>query len=298
VLLQALPRPAVVAGYRGSERLAGLDVLGGGVVGHGNRDDDVSKPTQNASEGSTPPEVAQDTFVRAGKLGPADAVRLRQTAVERRQQAIRLAADGDRIGAKVESDMADRFAQAAALALDPVLHTTGRVAVGNGGELAIGTQAMQPFVDTVRAEPDMVVADASRQRMELANEAGAFLLGLDAAMTIKAGNSLEKMLMHQAAAAHVAAMDLQAEARELRRAYKRTGYNHHSLSVEAGRMVNASARMMDTYQRALLTLERLRNGGKQTVVVQHVTVADGGQAVVAGQVKPGPKQHRVRNGGG
>ena len=48
--------------------------------------------------------------------------------------------------------------------------------------------------------------------------------------------------------------------------------------------MNASARMMDTYQRALLTLERVRNGGKQTVVVQHVTVAGGGQAVVAGQV--------------
>ena len=43
--------------------------------------------------------------------------------------------------------------------------------------------------------------------------------------------------------------------------------------------------MMDSYQHAMLTLERMRNGGKQTVVLQHVTVADGGQAVVAGQVK-------------
>jgi hypothetical protein len=64
--------------------------------------------------------------------------------------------------------------------------------------------------------------------------------------------------------------------------------------------MNASARMMDTYQRALLTLERVRNGGKQTVVVQHVTVAGGGQAVVAGQVKTGPKRRRrgVASGGG
>ena len=37
----------------------------------------------------------------------------------------------------------------------------------------------------------------------------------------------------------------------------------------------------------LLTLERLRNGGKQTVVVQHVAVAEGGQAVVAGAVNQG-----------
>ncbi len=258
----------------------------------------MSKQTQDGKDVITPAELTRDTFVRAGKLGSAEAVRLRQIAVERRQQAARLAADGDRIGAKVESDMADQFAQDAALALDPVLHTTGQVTVGNGGELAIGTKAMRPFVDTVRAEPDMLVADASRQRMELANEAGALLLGLDAAMTIEAGNSLEKMLMHQAAAAHVAAMELQAEAREMRCAYKRTGYHHHALSIEVVRMVNASARMMDTYQRALLTLERLRNGGKQTVVVQHVTVADGGQAVVAGQVKPRAKQHRVCSGRG
>src|SRR4051812_9315910 len=32
--------------------------------------------------------------------------------------------------------------------------------------------------------------------------------------------------------------------------------------------------------------DRLRNGGRQTVVVQHVSVADGGQAVVAGHVAP------------
>jgi len=129
-----------------------LDVMAG-RLGHSNRDGDVSKRTEDADDGSTPPEVTRETFVRAGKLGPAEAVRLRQTAVERRQQATRLAADGDRVGAKVESDMADRFAEDAALALDPVLHTTGRMTVGNGGELAIGTKAMQPFVDTVRAEP-------------------------------------------------------------------------------------------------------------------------------------------------
>lgn len=45
--------------------------------------------------------------------------------------------------------------------------------------------------------------------------------------------------------------------------------------------------MMETFQRAALTLERLRNGGRQTVVVQHVDVANGGRAVVAGTVTPG-----------
>jgi hypothetical protein len=37
---------------------------------------------------------------------------------------------------------------------------------------------------------------------------------------------------------------------------------------------------MSVYQEGLLTLAKLRTGGKQTVVVQHVYVTDGGQAVV------------------
>jgi hypothetical protein len=62
--------------------------------------------------------------------------------------------------------------------------------------------------------------------------------------------------------------------------------------------MNASAQMMDSYQRGLLTLERIRSGGRQTVVVQHVNVSDGGQAVVAGQVKTKMKQRRRRGNGG
>ncbi len=46
-------------------------------------------------------------------------------------------------------------------------------------------------------------------------------------------------------------------------------------------MAAASTRMIEAFQRGLLTLERLRDGGKQTVVVQHVAVSEGGQAVVA-----------------
>jgi hypothetical protein len=51
------------------------------------------------------------------------------------------------------------------------------------------------------------------------------------------------MLVHQMAAAHTMAMKAQAEARELLSTYKRTGYVHQHLSFEAGRMMNASARM-------------------------------------------------------
>ena len=55
--------------------------------------------------------------------------------------------------------------------------------------------------------------------------------------------------------------------------------------VELARLTNASARMMQVYQEALLALQRFRTGGKQTVVVQYVQVKNGGQAVVTGNMK-------------
>jgi hypothetical protein len=45
-------------------------------------------------------------------------------------------------------------------------------------------------------------------------------------------------------------------------------------------LLNLACRMMETYQRGLLTLQRLRSRGERNVVVQLVTVADGGQAII------------------
>ena len=58
-------------------------------------------------------------------------------------------------------------------------------------------------------------------------------------------------------------------------------------SIEAARLATAAARMMEATARAALVLDKLRNGNRQTVVVQHVAVGDGGQAVVAGAVAAG-----------
>jgi hypothetical protein len=60
--------------------------------------------------------------------------------------------------------------------------------------------------------------------------------------------------------------------------------------IEAARLATAAARMMEATARAVLALDRLRNGNRQTVVVQHVAVAEGGQAVVAGTVAPGGRR--------
>ena len=193
-----------------------------------------------------PPTLSLATMERVSKLSAADAVKMQLDAQQHRQVADHMQERGDRIGPRFELAEAERLEHEAELILDPVMHCTGPVTVGNGGEMAIGTKAMDPFVDTVRERPDMLAIDASRQRMELADKADALTLGVDAAATIQAENSLEKMLAHQMAAAHTMAMELQAEARELLRHYKRTGHVHQQLSIEAGRMMNASARMMDT----------------------------------------------------
>jgi hypothetical protein len=42
---------------------------------------------------------------------------------------------------------------------------------------------------------------------------------------------------------------------------------------------------MKVFQDGLLALNKIRTGGRQTVLVQHVQVSDGGQAVVSGVVK-------------
>jgi hypothetical protein len=60
-------------------------------------------------------------------------------------------------------------------------------------------------------------------------------------------------------------------------------------AAQIARLMNAAARQMDTYQAGMLALMKFKAAGKQTVIVhhQHVTVADGGQAVIAASIKTG-----------
>jgi len=133
------------------------------------------------------------------------------------------------------------------------------------------------MVDTLQ-EPNMIGVVASEHRLDLAACVGSRVAesALDAAQSAQAGNSLEKMLCHQLAAAHRAAMKLLDDS-----------LNSSLPPVEMARLSNGSARMMQIYQEGLLTLLKLRTGGKQTVVVQHVQVTEGGQAVITGSVTSG-----------
>lgn len=195
---------------------------------------------------------------------------------------------GDYLGAKLAEADAAKLERQAETALDPSSYTTRIPRRENGGELVIVSQevsaAAPDIVDTVRARGDMLTADASLQRLDLLAEVGALTLGVDAAESIQAQNSLERMLAHQVAAAHRMALEFMAEGREELAAYRNSGANYPHRSVEACRMANTGSRLMDTAQRGLLVLDRLRNGGAQPVT-QHVNVADGGKAVVAGMLR-------------
>src|SRR4029450_3059036 len=80
-----------------------------------------------------------------------------------------------------------------------------RTEIGAGGELIDRENRCDPTVDTV-AHPDYVTAEASRDRRALASQAGSLSLALDAADTIQAQDSLEKMLVHQMAVLHYGMM--------------------------------------------------------------------------------------------
>lgn len=175
--------------------------------------------------------------------------------------------------------------------------------LGAGAELVLnmsgppGDPDARRLKDTVR-DPQMVTAGAQLDRLRLAEAANVLDIALDAADTIEPKNNLERMLAHQLAASHQMAMRFAEIANAWAcRADPSKGTFNNPLSaapymVEAQRAANTSARAMGAYQDGLATLAKIRGGGKQTVVVQHVQVNEGGQAVVAGKMGRGERKRR------
>jgi len=146
---------------------------------------------------------------------------------------------------------------------------------GMGGEfIPVDTSHISTSTLTLK-KPDRVTLDASIDRLELAHKNGVLNMALDTAEAIESKNPAEQMMAHQMAAAHRMSLDLMAQAGNTRD------------PVEKCRLINTAAKLMDTYQKAMLTVNRLHTGGQQTVTVQHVQVTDGGQAVINGAVHTG-----------
>ena len=209
-----------------------------------------------------------------------------------------LAAAGMRVtarysGAANDLGLADEWeAQARTKQLPPT-----RTEIGAGGELVDRENRCDPIIDTV-AHPDYVTAEASRDRLALASQAGSLSLALDAADTIQGQDSLEKMLLHEMAVLHRGMM--KAATRMNEELYAAAGLDEgrrEAANVRACRLAGAISRLSATYQQGLLTLQRKRTGGSQHVTVKHihqqVNVTEGGQAVVAGDtVTRGPGERR------
>jgi hypothetical protein len=153
--------------------------------------------------------------------------------------------------------------------------------IGIGGELVPPQGELR---DTV-TNPDYVTVDASRDRLNLADLAGVLELALDASDTIDAKNSLEKMLVHQMAVLHRSIMKLTIRMEDMQLPFPHRGESQErERNQEICRLAGTVARLTASYQSGMLTLQRVRAGGRQVVTVQHVHVAEGGQAVVAAKI--------------
>lgn len=128
------------------------------------------------------------------------------------------------------------------------------------------------------ANPDTPAVDSSIARTDLLEATRSLDVGIDAANSIEARNSIEKMLIHQMSTCHVKAMNLIAE-----------GSNHaQSLEMQTFQLkqITIAAKLMDVYQKGMDTLSRTRNAGKQTITVKQVHVS-GGQNFIADNVTTG-----------
>jgi hypothetical protein len=142
--------------------------------------------------------------------------------------------------------------------------------------------------EAVAQAPALLAAEASLDRLGLARMADALALAVETAEDARAATAAEKMIAHQLAAAHKLAMELCAAASRAVSRHTAAPHLHPAALADAARTGGAAARLMVACQGAALALDRLRHGARQQIVVQHVAqhvaVADGGRAVLAGGV--------------
>jgi len=181
-------------------------------------------------------------------------------------------------------DMARRMrAKADALLQPPTdLHVSAGEAITWDNRVRdVATGETARIIDTLE-HPPSVSAGASERRTRAALAADILEPAIDAAQSAQASNSLEKMLCHQMAGAHFAAMRL----------LEQSANPDVRLRPDAvARLTNAAARLMDVYQAGCLTLLKLQTRGTQRVLVQHqqVNIGPGGQAIVAGELTGGSR---------
>lgn len=188
----------------------------------------------------------------------AQAVKQQLEAQRRRS----LAPEHDPIRRDFELGLADRMEEDARVLLTP----SKPLKTGLGGEITPAVEDGLPGLESVLKKPDLLNAEASRQRADLLERAGVLELGVEAAQQAMAGNAVEQMLCHQMAAAHRRALVLMAESEKTA--------DPQTACLKA----KAAGRLMDGFARAALVLQRLQSGAGQAIQVQNVQV--NGQALI------------------
>jgi hypothetical protein len=159
-------------------------------------------------------------------------------------------------------DNAARWHHEAAMTVHAHGNRLAEQAVVVNGEVASG------YMKDTLSDPDIAAIESSEARGRLLYQNDVVALGVDLSKTMNASNSAEKTISHQIAVAHKIAMQQAAWA---------TTERDPKMEM---RRIHASARMMTVAQEGMLTLQKLKATGPQSVTVQHVHVHDGGQAVV------------------
>jgi hypothetical protein len=192
---------------------------------------------------------------------------------------------------------AERIESVAAALMKPDGSPTVR-----SGEVAFvpGDSGPSSVIADTLAHPDTAAIEASITRTELLLTANTDIvaLGVDAAASAKADNSLEKMLAHQIAALHALTMKTATRALEFeRRLETSSGGGKQADTVEFSRLVQAASRASSAFQDGLITMQRLRNGNSQTMTIRHISIEAGAQAII-GDVKPGGRRAGKARGRG
>jgi hypothetical protein len=177
---------------------------------------------------------------------------------------------------------------------DPTTHGIPALRQGQGAETTPPANPAMPrrysdVAEAVGANPSMLAADASLARLGLARAGGVLTSAVETAQDAGAKTAAQKMIAHQLAQAHPLAMELLALASAEAQKHRLSPHHNSGALAEAARTTTAAARLMDSFARGALILDRLLHGARQTVMVQHLNVSAGGQALVAGNVAPGDR---------
>jgi hypothetical protein len=165
-----------------------------------------------------PSHGVQGTTAPIAELRGGQTKKRSQEAIRRLQKATRhdLAADiAERDGETHTAFLERGDAKRERAAAEPLLERVGETGrlLAAAGEVAIldrGPQGMtlHPNIATVLEYPNSIAVEASQRRQELATQAEAFEPALDAAVSAGATNSIERMICHQIATAHVHGMKM------------------------------------------------------------------------------------------